>query len=69
MKHRSEVPSPRQIEIAQLCADGYNLREVSERLGISFNTAKTHAQDLYRCVGASSMPQAVAIGIRGGWLE
>jgi LuxR family transcriptional activator of conjugal transfer of Ti plasmids len=62
-------PTRRQIALAQLLADGLTMREAAERLGIAHNTARTHAESFRRRAGATSMPHAVAVGFREGWLS
>lgn len=66
---RQRTPTPRQVEIAQLFADGYSLEAAAEHLGISWNTAKTHGQNLLVRLGVHSMGAAIAIGFREGWLK
>jgi len=66
---RKRAPTPRQIELVQLLADGYTVREAAVLLGMTYATARTHAQALRSRLKARSMNHAVAIGFREGWLS
>jgi PAS domain S-box len=46
--------TPRQIEIARLCASGAPSKEIGFRLGIAESTVKNHLQAMYRKIGANS---------------
>jgi PAS domain S-box-containing protein len=46
--------TPRQIEIARLCAQGAPSKEIGYRLGIAESTVKNHLGVMYRKLGASS---------------
>jgi DNA-binding CsgD family transcriptional regulator len=46
--------TPRQIEIARLCAQGAPSKEIGYRLGIAESTVKNHLGVVYRKLGVSS---------------
>lgn len=57
-------PTPRQLEVLGLIADGMSAAEISTALGISRNTARNHTQHLLERLGVHSKTEAVAVGIR-----
>jgi len=61
-------PTPRQLEILQLIAYGYTYRKIALKLGISHQTIKNHLSDMRDRIKVDSTHQAVAIGIRKGWI-
>lgn len=61
---RSELLSPRELEILQLMADGCDNEEISHRLVISKETVKSHVRRLLRKMNARSRTHAVAIAFR-----
>ena len=64
----STPPTPRQLEILQLIADGLSNREIAERLFITEETCKSHLRAILARLQARSRTQAVAICLRGGLL-
>lgn len=54
-----ESLTPREAEVLELLTTWLTHAEIAGRLGISTNTAKTHAKTLYRKLGASSRREAV----------
>lgn len=61
-------PTPRQRAVVQALCDGLTLREAAKAMGISHETARTHAEDFRRRVRARSIGHGIAIGFREGWL-
>lgn len=59
-------PSPRQIQIAQLLADGYQLGHAAEHLYISRNTAKRHLEQLSARLNKRGQAAVVAELMRRG---
>lgn len=55
--------SPREEEVLAMIAEGFGLREIGARLGISWRTARNHRNNARGKLGASTTPQAVAIFI------
>lgn len=58
IKH-SNILSPREVEIINLCIDGYNLLEISKQLNISDATVRTHISHIKKKLGANNLSQAV----------
>ncbi|MDP1846679.1 MAG: LuxR C-terminal-related transcriptional regulator [Solirubrobacteraceae bacterium] len=59
----------REIEMLQLAAQGLSGRETAERLTISPATVKTHLENIYRKLGVSDKPSAVANALRLGIID
>ena len=57
---RGDVLTPRQQEVFALLASGARDRDVAAQLGITEGTAKRHAHDILRKLGARTRSQAVA---------
>jgi DNA-binding CsgD family transcriptional regulator len=53
--------TPRELEVIELVANGYTLREVGEELGISYFTAKTHMARVLAKIDARDRAHAVKI--------
>jgi ATP/maltotriose-dependent transcriptional regulator MalT len=53
----------------QLAAQGLSGRETAERLTISPATVKTHLENIYRKLGVSDKPSAVAHAMRLGIID
>ena len=62
------VLTNREREILALLADGLANKQIAARLGISKNTVKTHLELLFDKLGVSSRAEAVATGVRRGFL-
>lgn len=52
--------SPREQEILGWLAKGFLIKEISDRLGISFDTARSHIRRIYEKLQVHSRAQAVA---------
>lgn len=61
--------SPRESEILGLLAAGLGNKEIAWRLKISEHTVKFHVTSIFNKLGASSRAEAVAIGIRRGFIS
>ena len=55
-----EKLTPREYELLKLLADGYLYKEISEKLGISLNTVKTHLHVIYDKLHVQSRTEATA---------
>lgn len=51
---------PRQMDVLRLVAEGYSNRRISEVLGISENTAKTHIKHIFRQLNVSRRTACVS---------
>ena len=63
------VLSPRELEIAQLLAEGKSNKEVAKALAISVKTAETHRGNIMRKTGSTSLADLVRYAIRNGIIE
>jgi DNA-binding CsgD family transcriptional regulator len=63
-----EPLSERELEILALVARGYSNKEVATELVVSVATVKTHLNNSYRKLGASSRTQAIALARAHGLL-
>jgi DNA-binding NarL/FixJ family response regulator len=59
----------REIEIAQLLAEGLCSKEIAVLLGVSVKTAETHRSNLMRKLGIHNLPNLVLYTIRKSIIE
>jgi DNA-binding NarL/FixJ family response regulator len=64
-----QEPTPREIEVLQLIADGLVNREIGVRLFLSEETVKSHVRHLLAKLQARSRAHAVAAGFRRGLIK
>lgn len=69
MRHWTEPPTARELQILRYASHGYTDIETATILGISHKTVKTHVQGALRHMGLHSRTHAVAVCIRKGWIE
>lgn len=62
-------PTPRELEILQLVADGCSTVTIATALFISPETVKSHVGNAMARLGASSRAHAVALAYRRGLLS
>ena len=62
-------PTPREIEILQLVAEGCSTGTIAASLFISPETVKSHVANAMARLGASSRAHAVAVAYRRGLLS
>ena len=62
------VPSPREVEILQLLADGKSTIQVGYELGIADRTVETHLERMSAPYKVNNRTQLVALAGRRGWL-
>ncbi len=53
--------SSREIEVLQLLVDGYNYKDIGEKLFISYNTVKKHVANIYEKLHVTSKAQAIKV--------
>ncbi|MGI9599051.1 MAG: LuxR C-terminal-related transcriptional regulator [Acidimicrobiales bacterium] len=58
----------REVEVLRLLDSDMSRRQIAETLFLAHNTVKTYVQRLYRKLGVSSRPAAVARGRERGWI-
>ena len=63
------ILSPREIELLQLLARGYNNRQAAELLSLSPHTVGDHVKSIYRKLGVSSRGEAMVRAFRSGLLR
>src|SRR5271156_42289 len=65
----AETLSKREVEVLQKVADGNRNRDIAALLFISEDTVKGHVKHIMGKLGASDRTEAVAIGIRRGFIH
>ena len=58
--------SGRELEIIQLFAEGYNYKEVADKLNISCNTVETHKKNIFEKLEINSIVELVKYAIKHG---
>ena len=61
--------SPRERQVLQLVADGYENKQVAAELELSEATVKTYLRGVFERLEVSSRAEAVAVGLRLGVIE
>jgi DNA-binding NarL/FixJ family response regulator len=64
-----ETPTPRELEVLEMMAEGMSNRAIAARLKISRHTVKFHVAALLTKLGARSRTEAVAAGVREGLIS
>ncbi len=63
-EYGTQVPfevSSREIEVLQLLVDGYNYKDIGDKLFISYNTVKKHVANIYEKLHVTSKAQAIKV--------
>jgi len=60
---------PRERQVLQLVADGYENKQIARALDLSEATVKTYLRAIFDRLGVSSRAEAVAVGLRLGIIE
>ncbi len=63
-----ETLTPRELQVLRMLADGLGNKEIAGQLNISDHTAKFHVAQILAKLHASSRTEAVAIGMRRGFV-
>jgi LuxR family maltose regulon positive regulatory protein len=66
--NRTDTLTERELAVLQLLPGTLSLREIAEKLYVSVNTVKTHAQAIHRKLGVSTRDEAVSRGREAGIL-
>lgn len=65
--HESQYDlTTREKEVLKLLADGYNYKEIADKIYISVDTVRHHIRNIYRKLHVHSQSEAVAKAIRKG---
>jgi DNA-binding NarL/FixJ family response regulator len=64
-----ETLTQREVEVLQWIAGGNRNRDIAERLFITEETVKVHIKHIMEKLGANDRTQAVAIGVRRGFIQ
>jgi DNA-binding NarL/FixJ family response regulator len=64
-----EPLTPREVEVLRALGEGLSSPEVSQELGITRNTLRTHLHNIMGKLGARSKLEAVLTAIRIGIVE
>ena len=59
-ENETEKLSPRELEVLELLAKGYLYKEISESLGLSYETVHNYIRRIYEKLRVRSRSQAVA---------
>jgi len=68
---KSSAPSltARQLEVLNSVSQGFTNREIADQFGISPESVKTHLENIFARIGASSRSEAVTIALRNQLLK
>jgi DNA-binding CsgD family transcriptional regulator len=66
LSQRKRRLSARERAVLQLLAEGYTNHETAERLGITYDTARTHVRNVGKKLRTRNRPHAVGVGIACG---
>lgn len=61
--------SPRETDVLRGMVDGLSYKMVADRLGISFETVRTHVKKIYDKLGVHNCTEAVAKALKTGLLN
>ena len=67
--YSDEGLTEREVEVLRHIAGGNRNRDIAEKLFISEETVKVHIKHVMEKLGASDRTQAVAIGVRRGFIQ
>jgi len=65
----AQLLSPRELQVVRLLAEGQQLAQIAQTLGISRGSVSTHSGRAYRKLGVHSAHQAVVAGAKLGLIE
>ncbi len=63
------APSPRELEVLDLVAQGLEIRAIAETLSLSTHTVRNHLRHAMEKLGAHTRLEAVAEGVRRGFIR
>lgn len=59
----------REIEALRMAGDGLGVKEAARKTGLSTHTVCDYRKSAMRALCAKTMPQAVALAMRGGLIK
>lgn len=65
----NNLPTKRELQIIRCIADGMKSHEISEKLGISFETVQTHRKNILHKYNLGSSAELIAFALKNGWIE
>jgi DNA-binding CsgD family transcriptional regulator len=65
----SESPTPRELEVLQLAAQGLDGPEVAAQIAVSHETVRSHFKNVYTKLGVPGRVAAVATALRLGLID
>lgn len=65
----SEPLSEREMEVLKLAAKGLSNKEIGNALFISVRTVQAHMRSIFNKLGVGSRSEAMAYGLKKGWLS
>ena len=63
------IVSAREVEVLKLLVDGYNYKDIGDKLFISYNTVKKHVANIYEKLHVTSKAQAIKVSHYFGLLK
>jgi DNA-binding NarL/FixJ family response regulator len=67
--YSDEALTEREVQVLQQIAGGNRNRDIADKLFITEETVKVHIKHIMEKLGASDRTQAVAIGVRRGFIQ
>ncbi len=64
-----EAPTPRELEVLRLVAEGLSNKQVAARLFVTERTVKFHVSSLLHKLGAGNRTEAVRVAVRRGLIR
>ena len=61
--------SPRERQVLQLVADGFENKQIMTELRLSEGTVKTYLRGIFSKLDVASRAEAVAVGLRRGLID
>lgn len=61
--------SPREMEVLQQLVDGLSYKMIADRLGITFETVRSHIKNVYEKLHVHNCAEAIAKTLKGGLLR
>jgi DNA-binding NarL/FixJ family response regulator len=68
-REQAQPPSPRELAVLQLVADGFGNREIGLRVGVAEGTVATHLHHVMTKLEARNRAHAASIAIRSGLIR